>query len=108
MLGMKNHFDISGSIKIREVDIAGVACICYSSHFGRLPALGYYRPQANTKKILIYMYDVDVVKGYNIYQYLFGIQLFCILAKCWKLSKMQKITYFHSFLQVQCLVLAQM
>ena len=27
MLGMKNHFDISGSIEIREVDIAGVACI---------------------------------------------------------------------------------
>ena len=25
MLGMKNHFDISGSIEIREVDIAGVA-----------------------------------------------------------------------------------
>ena len=24
---MKNHFDISGSIKIHEVDIAGVACI---------------------------------------------------------------------------------
>ena len=28
MLGMKNHFDISDSIEIREVDIAGVACIC--------------------------------------------------------------------------------
>ena len=27
MLGMKNHFDISGSIEIREVDIVGVACI---------------------------------------------------------------------------------
>ena len=27
MLGMKNHFDISGSIEIREVEIAGVACI---------------------------------------------------------------------------------
>ena len=26
MLGMKNHFDISGSIEIREVDIARVAC----------------------------------------------------------------------------------
>ena len=26
MLGMKNHFDISGGIEIREVDIAGVAC----------------------------------------------------------------------------------
>ena len=26
MLGMKNHFDISGSIEIREVDVAGVAC----------------------------------------------------------------------------------
>ena len=26
MLGMKNHFDVSGSIEIREVDIAGVAC----------------------------------------------------------------------------------
>ena len=25
MLGMKNHFDVSGSIKIRK-DIAGVAC----------------------------------------------------------------------------------
>ena len=23
---MKNHFDVSGSIEIREVDIAGVAC----------------------------------------------------------------------------------
>ena len=30
MLGMKNHF-ISGSIEIREVDIAGVACTCFSS-----------------------------------------------------------------------------
>ena len=29
MLGMKNHFDISGSIEIREVDIAGVACILH-------------------------------------------------------------------------------
>ena len=27
MLGMKNHFDISGSIEIHEVDIAGVACM---------------------------------------------------------------------------------
>ena len=27
MLGMKNHFDISGSIEIREVDITGVAVI---------------------------------------------------------------------------------
>ena len=27
MLGMKNHFDISDSIQICEVDIAGVACI---------------------------------------------------------------------------------
>ena len=27
MLGMKNHFDIRDSIEIREVDIAGVACI---------------------------------------------------------------------------------
>ena len=26
MLGMKNYFDISGSIEIREVDIEGVAC----------------------------------------------------------------------------------
>ena len=27
MLGMKNHFDINGSIEMREVDIAGVACM---------------------------------------------------------------------------------
>ena len=31
MLGMKNHFDISGSIEIREVEIAGVACTCFGS-----------------------------------------------------------------------------
>ena len=31
MLGMKNHFDISGSIEIREVDIARVACIMTDS-----------------------------------------------------------------------------
>ena len=31
-MGMKNHFDISGSIEIREVDIAGVACICKAAH----------------------------------------------------------------------------
>ena len=30
MLGMKNHFDISGSIEIREVDIARVACSLYA------------------------------------------------------------------------------
>ena len=29
MLGMKNHFDISGSIEIREVDIMGVACMLF-------------------------------------------------------------------------------
>ena len=28
MLGMKNHFDISDSIEIREVDIAGVTYTC--------------------------------------------------------------------------------
>ena len=27
MLEMRNHFDISDSIEIREVDIAGVTCI---------------------------------------------------------------------------------
>ena len=36
------------------------------------------------------MYDVDFVKGYNIFQYLFGIQLSSMLAKSWKLSTMQK------------------
>ena len=30
MLGMKNHFDISGGIEIHEVDIAGVACISFT------------------------------------------------------------------------------
>ena len=31
MLGMKNHFGISDSIEISEVDIAGVACIYKNS-----------------------------------------------------------------------------
>ena len=33
MLGMKTHFDISGSIEIREVDIAGVACTTLDGRF---------------------------------------------------------------------------
>ena len=41
MLGMKNHFDISGSIEICEVDIAGVACIScfYIQNFKTLASL---------------------------------------------------------------------
>ena len=37
MLGMKNHFDISDSIEIREVDIAGVACIHYREVYRPFP-----------------------------------------------------------------------
>ena len=40
MLGMKNHFDISDIIEIREVDIAGVACI-YRSQFLKLEDILY-------------------------------------------------------------------
>ena len=36
MLGMKNHFDTSGSIVIREVDIAGVACTCIWPPFSNI------------------------------------------------------------------------
>ena len=35
MLGTKNHFDISGSIEIREVDIVGVACICIKKFYAK-------------------------------------------------------------------------
>ena len=56
-----------------------------------------YRAHPNIKKILIG--DIDFVKGYNMYQYLFDIQLCSILlAKCWKLSTIKKMTYFHLFL----------
>ena len=41
---------------------------------------------------MILIDDVDFVKGYNIP---FGIQLYSKLAKYWKLSKMQKMTYFQ-------------
>ena len=43
MLGMKNHIDISGSIEIREVDIAGVACI----HICKLPLLHIHEVSFN-------------------------------------------------------------
>ena len=45
MLGMKNHFDISGSIEICEVDIAGVACMSklyVHNTLQRSIALGYW------------------------------------------------------------------
>ena len=44
MLGMKNHFDISGSIEIRKVDIAGVAC---TYHF---------LPKSHSSKLRIFLY----------------------------------------------------
>ena len=40
------------------------------------------------------------VGGYNTYQYIFDIQLCSVLAKCWKFSKMQKMTWFRSFIQI--------
>ena len=49
----------------------------------------------NTKKILIYAIALD--KIYIIYQYLFGIRLCSIVAKCLKSSKMAEIAYFHLF-----------
>ena len=45
MLGMKNHFDISGSIEIREVDIAGVACILLVGHWFTLVVPGWNRKE---------------------------------------------------------------
>ena len=38
MLEMKHYFDISGSIEIREVDIAGVACM-YPGNKSQLKSL---------------------------------------------------------------------
>ena len=52
------------------------------------------------------MYDVDLMTGYNTLHYLFGIPLCSMVAKCFKLSKMQKIHYFLAFLHVKCLFLA--
>ena len=89
------YFELNGDLLGLKLKNKWVK-ICYFSHFWRLPTLDYYRAQANTKKILIY--DVDFIKGYNIYQYRFGIHLCFIQAKCWKLSKMQKMTYFYTFL----------
>ena len=48
-----------------------------------------------TKPILIY--DVDFVKGYDIFQYHSGFQLCSMLDKSWKLPQMQKMAYFYSF-----------
>ena len=42
-------------------------------------------------KLMIYVIALD--QTYIIYQYRFGIRMFSILAKCWKTSKMAKITY---------------
>ena len=39
MLGIKNHFDISGSIEIREVDIAGVACTSFQLRYSSRPII---------------------------------------------------------------------
>ena len=41
--------------------------------------------------------EVDFAKDCKIYQYIFDIQMRSLLAKCLKMSKMQKMTYFYSF-----------
>ena len=45
--------------------------------------------------------------GYNRFYYPYGIRLFSIVAKSWKLYKMQITPYFLPFLYVYCLFLAQ-
>ena len=47
------------------------------------------------KKVLTYVIALD--KIYILYQYLYGIRMCSILAKCWKSSEMAKIAYFCSF-----------
>ena len=49
MLGMKNHFDVSGSIEIGEVDIAGVSCIYFGSHNGPLTQSMHHSEKTNIK-----------------------------------------------------------
>ena len=64
MLGMKNCFYISDSIEIREVDIAGVACInIYIQQHISLdePILDRHGPYVNERK------SCDVTGKYNIW-----------------------------------------
>ena len=54
MLGMKNHFDISGGIEIHKVNIAGVACLyCfkYYSFFNNIK-----KAKRAGKKIIIFIH----------------------------------------------------
>ena len=59
MLGMKNHFDISGSIEIREVDIAGVAC---NSKMSRLIRPKIELDRAFMPVLVISNFDEDLKK----------------------------------------------
>ena len=44
-------------------------------------------------KLMIYVIALDQIYIIHVYQYRFGIRMCSILAKCWKTSKMTKITY---------------
>ena len=65
------------------------------SAFWQLPPLGLYRAQLTTKMMLLYIIALD--KICIVYQYLFGLRMCFILAKCWKLSEMTNIANFGSF-----------
>ena len=57
MLGMKNQFDISESIEIREVDIAGVACINkkeFQANSGKFNVTGLYKLSPHLAKPILY------------------------------------------------------
>ena len=66
MLGMKNHFDISDSIEIREVDIAGVACICKNVFGVQIPNTGPYLNQNRYNSRLSSLSSADTLVGCSI------------------------------------------
>ena len=73
MLGMKNHFDISDSIKIREVDIAKVACIINNQN-GQNSAC-----ESSTRFILIGLLAACTCKLVSVFMTFRGLWNFCYL-----------------------------
>ena len=50
-----------------------------------VPTLGYYRAHSNTERILIYC--VHLMTGFNVFNYISGIRLFCLFVQvCWSFT----------------------
>ena len=84
MLGMKNHFVISGNIEIREVDIAGVACTILKNSVYLPPdttrsfvLVIFYNKLICCQYSFLFMLVIKILRGFSTYNFITQFPSLC-------------------------------